>query len=178
MIRVPEIKLPLDSTEEDLLYYTARHMKIDIKEIQSIQLIKRSIDARNKQNIHFICTVDVELSHESVFMKHNKNSKMKYVTPYEYMIPATKKLDTRPVVVGFGPAGMFAALILAQAGQNPIVIERGSAVEKRQEQVFSFWYGEELNPESNVQFGEGGAGTFSDGKLNTGLFDTENELFI
>ena len=171
MIRVPEIKLPLDSTEEELLYYTARHMKTDIEEIQSIQLIKRSIDARNKQNIHFICTVDVELSHESVFMKHNKNSKMKYVTPYEYMIPATKKMDTRPVVVGFGPAGMFAALILAQAGQNPIVIERGSAVEKRQEQVFSFWYGEELNPESNVQFGEGGAGTFSDGKLNTGTKD-------
>lgn len=171
MIRVPEIKLPLDSTEEDLLFYTAKQMKTDVKEIQSIQLVKRSIDARNKQNIHFICTVDVALSHESVFIKHNKNSKIKYVAPYEYTIPATKKMETRPIVVGFGPAGMFAALILAQAGQNPIVIERGSAVEKRQEQVFSFWYGEKLNPESNVQFGEGGAGTFSDGKLNTGTKD-------
>lgn len=90
MIRVPEIKLPLDSTEEDLLFYTAKQMKTDVKEIQSIQLVKRSIDARNKQNIHFICTVDVALNHESVFMKHNKNSKIKYVAPYEYTIPATK----------------------------------------------------------------------------------------
>ena len=110
MIRVPEIKLPLDSTEEDLLFYTAKQMKTDVKEIQSIQLVKRSIDARNKQNIHFICTVDVALSHESVFIKHNKNSKIKYVAPYEYTIPATKKMETRPIVVGFGPAGMFAAL--------------------------------------------------------------------
>ena len=113
MIRVPEIKLPLDSTKQDLLFYTAKQMKIDAKEVQSIQLVKRSIDARNKQNIHFICTVDVTLNRESVFMKHNKNSKIKYVIPYEYIIPATKTLETRPIVVGFGPAGMFAALILA-----------------------------------------------------------------
>lgn len=171
MIRIPEIKMPLDSTEHDLIGYTAKQIKTDVNAIQSIQLIKRSIDARNKQNIHFICTVDAELSHESAFMKKNKNPKIKYVTPYEYVIPLTKKLETRPIVIGFGPAGMFAALILAQAGQNPIVIERGSAVEKRQEQVVTFWDEGTLNTESNVQFGEGGAGTFSDGKLNTGTKD-------
>ncbi len=171
MIRIPEIKLPLDGTEQDLLRYTAKQIKTDAAAVRSLKLVKRSVDARNKQNVHFICTVDVELDNESAFIKRNTNPKIKYTVPYEYRLPPSKKLKARPVIAGFGPAGMFAALILAQAGQNPIVIERGSAVEKRQKQVTAFWNGGTLNTESNVQFGEGGAGTFSDGKLNTGTKD-------
>lgn len=171
MLRIPEIKLSLDGTEEELLHKTAQKLKIDVKKIRSIQLVRRSIDARNKQDVHFICTVDIELVAESDFMKRNKNTKIKSVAPYHYTLPPSKSLNSRPVVIGFGPAGIFAALILAQAGQCPIVIERGSPVEQRQKQVKTFWSGGSLSTESNVQFGEGGAGTFSDGKLYTGTTD-------
>ncbi len=171
MLRIPEINLPLDGTENDLLHRTAQKLKINVKRIRSLQLVRRSIDARNKQDVHFICTVDIELNGESNFLKHNKNAKIKVVTPYHYTLRSSKPLHNRPVVVGFGPAGMFAALVLAQAGQCPIVVERGSSVEQRQMQVKNFWSGGPLQTESNVQFGEGGAGTFSDGKLNTGIKD-------
>ena len=97
--------------------------------------------------------------------------KITEAVPYRYELPDSRPLPMRPVVVGFGPAGLFAALILAQAGQRPIVIERGEPVEKRQKAVEHFWKTGELRPQSNVQFGEGGAGTFSDGKLNTGTKD-------
>lgn len=168
MYRISDISLPLGGTEEDLKTLAAARLKVPVKAIQSLKLYKKSIDARKKDDVHFICTV------EAACDKNNnpKDAKIAEVPPYHYELPLCKKLNMRPVVVGLGPAGLFAALILAQAGQRPIVFERGSCVEKRGGQVARFWRTGELNLQSNVQFGEGGAGTFSDGKLNTGTKDS------
>ncbi|NLJ32055.1 MAG: hypothetical protein GX424_10725 [Clostridiales bacterium] len=168
MYRVSELRLPLDGTEEDLKRLAAEKLKIPVSEIRSCSLYRKSVDARKKDRVHFICTADVECGR----VRLPKNAKIMEAEPYRYEPPKVVKQDARPVVVGFGPAGLFAALILAQAGQNPIVFERGSAVEQRGEQVAQFWKTGSLNPQSNVQFGEGGAGTFSDGKLNTGTKDS------
>ncbi len=168
MYRISEISLPLDGTEADLKKLAASRLKVEPSVIHSIKLYKKSVDARKKDDVHFICTV------EAVCDQNNNphDQKIADVEPYRYELPPVKKLASRPIVVGFGPAGLFAALILAQAGQRPIVFERGSSVEKRREQVARFWQTGELNTESNIQFGEGGAGTFSDGKLNTGTKDS------
>lgn len=168
MYRISEISLPLGGMEEDLKGLAAARLKVPVEAIQSFRLYKKSIDARKKDDVHFICTVEAECGRSN----NPEDRKIMEVQPYRYELLPCKKLDLRPVVVGFGPAGLFAALILAQAGQRPIVFERGSAVEKRSEQVAYFWQTGELDPHSNVQFGEGGAGTFSDGKLNTGTKDS------
>ncbi len=168
MYRISEISLELNGTEADLKEQAAVRLKVAPEAIRSLKLYKKSIDARKKSDVHFICTVEVECD------KNNspEDKKIIQVEPYHYERPAGRVRSIRPVVVGFGPAGLFAALILAQAGQCPIVFERGCSVEKRSEQVAHFWKTGELNPNSNVQFGEGGAGTFSDGKLNTGTKDS------
>lgn len=171
MLRISEIILPLGGSQAELYRAAAARLKTEPAKIKSLKLFKKSVDARKKNDVHFICTVEVGLENESEIFRHNKDPKIIQAEPYCYQLPVSKKLDQRPVVVGFGPAGMFAALILAQAGQCPIVFERGSSVEKRTAQVSEFWHGGRLNTESNVQFGEGGAGTFSDGKLNTGTKD-------
>lgn len=168
MYRISELSLALDGTESDLLQQAALRLKVDPKEIQSLKIYKKSVDARKKSDVHFICTVEVECSKNN----NPEDKKIIEVEPYHYELPIARTRSFRPVVVGFGPAGLFAALILAQAGQCPIVFERGSSVEKRSGQVGHFWKTGELNPDSNVQFGEGGAGTFSDGKLNTGTKDS------
>lgn len=171
MLRISEISLPLRGTQEDLLQFAAARLKVKPQSIRKLELVKKSVDARKKSDVHFICTVEVELDDENTAIMSNHDHKIMKVQPYIYELPVSKKLNQRPVVVGFGPAGLFAALILAQAGQCPIVFERGSSVEKRAQQVAEFWQEGKLNTESNVQFGEGGAGTFSDGKLNTGTKD-------
>ena len=167
MYRISEISLPLNGTQADLKALAAARLKIPVEAVQSVKLYKKSIDARKKDDVHFICTVEAVCSQNN----NLKDPKITEVPPYHYELPIGKKLGVRPIVVGFGPAGLFAALILAQAGHRPIVFERGSSVEKRSEQVAHFWQTGELNLQSNVQFGEGGAGTFSDGKLNTGTKD-------
>lgn len=172
--RITEISLPLDGTQEDLLALAAKRLKVPPESIRSLKLYKKSVDARKKEDVHFICTVDAECDRNN----RPQDKKITAVQPYHYELPAGKKLPARPVVVGFGPAGLFAALILAQAGQRPIVFERGSAVEKRQEEVSTFWRTGKLNPNCNVQFGEGGAGTFSDGKLNTGTKDSRSRKVL
>ena len=169
MIRISDLKLPLSYTEQDLHTQAAKRLKITPSQIQHLTLFRRSIDARNKQNIHFICTVDLALPNEAAVLK--RCPKAKRVLPYHYSLPTSKPLAVPPVIVGFGPAGLFAALLLARAGQKPIVIERGGPVQQRTAAVRTFWQGGPLDAESNVQFGEGGAGTFSDGKLNTGTKD-------
>lgn len=171
MLRISEITLPLDGTQQDLINLAAKRLKVEPGKIQKLELVKKSVDARKKSDVHFICTVEAELDGEHAVQAGSRDTKITLAQPYHYELPVSKKLNQRPVVVGFGPAGLFAALILAQAGQCPIVFERGSSVEKRTRQVTDFWRGGKMDTESNVQFGEGGAGTFSDGKLNTGTKD-------
>lgn len=165
--RISELRLPLDGKSEDLKEQAAKRLRIRKNAIRSLRMVRKSVDARRKNDVHFICTVEVDC----LLTKMPRARGVAKADPYRYKLPICKPLQQRPVVVGFGPAGMFAALILAQAGQRPIVLERGSCVEQRQKQVAAFWNEGVLNSECNVQFGEGGAGTFSDGKLNTGTKD-------
>lgn len=172
MIRITNLHLNLDSDMAELKGMAARKLKISQREMSNLRLVKKSIDARDKAKIRFVCTVEFETEREQWLMQKCKDKHVSVVTVQRYQPIDGAKLSCRPVVVGFGPAGIFAALILAQAGQRPIVIERGQAVEHRQIAVERFWQNGLLDPESNVQFGEGGAGTFSDGKLTTGTKDS------
>lgn len=171
MIRINEIKLTLDDDESLLKQKSAKILKINEKYINTLTIFKKSIDARKKDDIHFTYSVDVTIAlDEEQIVAKCKSSKVQTVKPYCYEMPENKRNSQfRPVVVGFGPAGMFAGLILAQAGLRPIILERGKDVDSRTRDVNRFWQTRELNEESNVQFGEGGAGTFSDGKLTTGI---------
>lgn len=171
MIRINEISLSLDEEEALLADKAAKVLKINKKYISSYTIYKKSVDARKKDNVHFTYSVDAVISlDEQQIVNKCKSNKVQIVTPYKYEMPAVKRNSAfRPIVVGFGPAGMFAGLILAQAGLNPIVLERGRDVDTRTQDVNRFWQKRELDENSNVQFGEGGAGTFSDGKLTTGI---------
>ena len=168
MIRIRDIILPAEHDQNALLYCAAQELRVKPSDITSLQIFRRSVDARKKPDLKWVYTVDVLLRmSEKRVMKGIRNRKITIEEPYFYKIEK-KKSEERPVIVGFGPAGMFAALVLARSGLKPIVLERGDSAPLRQEKVEAFWNGGELDPESNVQFGEGGAGTFSDGKLNTG----------
>ncbi len=172
MIRIRDIILPPEHDQSTLLYCASQALKLRASDISSLQIHKRSLDARKKPKLSWVYTVDVSLRKgERQLVKQLRNKKITYEEPYYYKVP---KCDSthRPVVVGFGPAGIFAALVLSLAGLKPIVLERGQPVEQRCSHVAAFRNGGVLNTESNIQFGEGGAGTFSDGKLNTG---TKNE---
>ncbi len=176
MIRLNNIKIPLDYTDKTLLTAAAKELRVDRQAIRSVSLFRRSVDARKKDQLHFICALDVELHiSENKILSKNKNAVK--VTPYRYEVPQWTG-GAAPVVVGFGPAGMFAALVLAQSGAKPIVLERGKDVDARTADVHRFWTTGQLDETSNVQFGEGGAGTFSDGKLNTGTKDSRRRKVL
>lgn len=171
MIRINEIKLTLDDDESLLKTKVAKALRINEKYIESYTIFKKSIDARKKDDVHFTYSVDavITLDEEQIVAKC-KSNKVQIVKPYKYEMPAcNRKSSFRPIVVGFGPAGMLAGIILAEAGLKPIILERGKDIDSRQKDVNEFWTKRKLDEESNVQFGEGGAGTFSDGKLTTGI---------
>ncbi|HOD02209.1 MAG TPA: hypothetical protein PKN28_02670 [Clostridiales bacterium] len=171
MIRVNEIKLPLSSLSEDLETAVAKTLRINKSDIKNLTVYKRSVDSRKKDDIHFVYSVDIETQlDEASLVTGFSESKVSIVKDFCYSPPSLyRNSKFRPVVVGFGPAGMFASLLLARFGLNPLVLERGDDVDTRSDKVSRFWKTGELDENTNVQFGEGGAGTFSDGKLTTGI---------
>ncbi len=169
MIRIRDIALPPEHDTNQLLFEAAKLLKISGSKIKRLTLVRRSIDARKKPDVKLIYTVDVAVDGSEQKILRNAGCKRASIAKKEYYKPPKAVSDHRPVVVGFGPAGMFAALVLALAGLRPIVLERGEDARTRHEKVERFFATGELDTQSNVQFGEGGAGTFSDGKLNTGV---------
>lgn len=164
MIRIDSVKLALDATDEDAIQ---KAVKLLGERPEKIYIYKKSVDARRKNDIHFVYSIAAKVANEKKTLARVKNAVSFSDELFSY--PELKnKREVRPVVVGSGPAGSFAALLLAHAGARPVILERGRPVEERKKDVDGFFSGLELRPESNVQFGEGGAGTFSDGKLTTG----------
>ena len=164
ILRVNGIKIDIKNNQNQILKKTAKSLGIKDSCIKKIKIVRRSVDAR-KKDIMFVYCVDAEVENG---LKYKRSNSVTEVNERVYIpVKSEKPFDKRPVVVGFGPAGMFCALTLAEAGAKPIVLERGEDVDARTKSVEHFWNTGELNAESNVQFGEGGAGTFSDGKLTT-----------
>lgn len=173
MIRIGQLKLNPDHSEVQLLQMIAKTLRISEKEIRNYKIQKRSLDARKKPLLKYIYTVDVDVLNEQKILKKQKGNQVSIAKENGYQFPNHGKIQMkqRPVVIGSGPAGLFCAYLLAEHGYRPIVFERGAAVEEREKDIAAFWETGILNTKSNVQFGEGGAGTFSDGKLNTGVKD-------
>ena len=173
-IRINNIILNIDEQEESLKRKVAKELKISEGDIIEYKIIKESIDARKKDNIKFNYSVDIKCHDEKRVLSEAKSKDAKTEEDYEgvSLVHGKKNLKARPIVIGLGPSGLFAALTLAKEGYKPIVFERGEDVDNRTLTVESFWNGtSDLNLESNVQFGEGGAGAFSDGKLTTRIKD-------
>ncbi|OWY26981.1 NAD(P)/FAD-dependent oxidoreductase [Herbaspirillum robiniae] len=177
MLRINELVLPLDHTEEELNAAILERLGIKADELLSFSLFRRSYDARKKAAITLTYTIDVELKDEAGVLERNRKKTNVGPTPdtgYHFVGQAPAGLKKRPVVIGFGPCGLFAALLLAEMGFNPIILERGKTVRERTKDTWGLWRQRELKPESNVQFGEGGAGTFSDGKLYSQVKDPKH----
>ncbi len=168
MIRITQLKLPVDHTEEDLKNKIAKILRTDPAKI-TFQILRQAVDARHKTDKQFVYTVEVKAPEEKklVHRVNNKDIMLTNEQKYRFPDPGTRKLSGRPVIIGTGPAGLFCGWYLARAGYAPILLERGDRADLRQQKVSRFWEQGILDPDSNVQFGEGGAGTFSDGKLNT-----------
>ena len=174
MLRITELKLPLDHTDDDLKASILKRLGVDAADLVGYTVFRRGYDARKRSAIVFIYSVDVELRQESVVVARRAGDAHIRPTPdmrYRYVAQAPAGFTNRPVVIGAGPCGLFAALILAQMGFRPILLERGKEVRERTKDTWGLWRQGKLDPESNVQFGEGGAGTFSDGKLHSQIKD-------
>ncbi|MFM2400445.1 MAG: hypothetical protein RL341_2602, partial [Pseudomonadota bacterium] len=179
MLRLTEIKLPLDHSDADLqaavIGKLASKLKLDVANPPPFTVFKRGVDARKKANIHFVYTVDVDLPADT--LKKFTGDPHVAATPdmaYKFVAKAKGDERLRPVVIGTGPCGLFAGLLLAQMGYRPIILERGKVVRERTQDTWGFWRKSVLNTASNVQYGEGGAGTFSDGKLYSQIKDPKH----
>ncbi len=179
-IKVNNIGLDIDEDMSIIKTKAAKKMRVQESEIKKFRIAKESIDARKKNNIKFNYSVLIEMDNERKIVdraddKDVKIEEVKYDAEFEF---GTKNIENRPIIVGMGPAGMFAGLLMAQKGYKPLIIERGEKVELRTKSINKFWTRAVLNTESNVQFGEGGAGTFSDGKLTTRIKDTRCDYIL
>jgi uncharacterized FAD-dependent dehydrogenase len=174
MIRLTELRLPLEHPPKELTAAVLQRLQLQPAELLRLHIHKRSPDARKKSALQFVYSLDLELADEAAVLVRCKDDLHVKPTPdmaYKFVAHAPTSLPLRPVVVGFGPAGIFAALILAQSGFRPLVLERGRKVRERTKDTWDLWRKHTLHAESNVQFGEGGAGTFSDGKLYSQIKD-------
>ena len=172
MIKLSNLSLPLDGGPDLLRKKAARLLGLRPDQLGELTLVRQSIDARDKHQVRYVCSVLLSADQEEELVRRAASKQVSLYQPRPYAPPtAGRAFSHPPVVVGMGPAGLFAALTLARAGVPPIVLERGRPVEERTADVERFWAGGPLAPGSNVQFGEGGAGTFSDGKLTTGIND-------
>ncbi len=174
MLRITELKLPLDHPENQLKTAILNRLGINAEQLITHTIFRQGFDARKRNVILLVYTVDVETTNEPAILKRLSDDPHISLTPdstYRFVTQAPKELAQRPVIIGTGPCGLFAGLILAQMGFRPIILERGKEVRERTKDTFGLWRKGQFNPESNVQFGEGGAGTFSDGKLHTQIKD-------
>ena len=172
MLRLTEIKLPVGHSEQDLTAAILKKLGIARAALKDFTVVRRGQDARKKPNVLYVYTLDADVEDEAAILARLKDSHVKPAPDIEYKFVATApEKFTRPLVIGAGPCGLFAALILAQSGFRPIILERGKEVRERTKDTWAFWRKSQLTPESNVQFGEGGAGTFSDGKLYSQIKD-------
>jgi uncharacterized FAD-dependent dehydrogenase len=177
MIHIIELRLPVDHPPEALPAAIVTRLGIPAHDLLKIEIFKRSYDARKNIALSFTYIVDVVVKNEAAVLKRFVDDPQVRLTPdtsYHFVARVTEQTPRpklRPVVIGFGPCGIFAALLLAQMGLKPLILERGKAVRERTQDTWKLWRKNVLNPESNVQFGEGGAGTFSDGKLYSQIKD-------
>ena len=175
MLRLSEIKLPLDHPDDAIQTALLQRLDITANELLHYTIVRRACDARKLSAIVWVYTLDVEIKNEAPLLaRHDPKITPAADRNYYFVAQAPAPLATRPVVIGTGPCGLFAGLILAQMGFRPIILERGKKVRERTQDTFALWRKSQLNPESNVQFGEGGAGTFSDGKLHSQIKDPKH----
>ncbi len=168
MIRISQIKIPIkENTRDKIILECSRKLRINKSNIESYKINKRSIDARKKPDLFYVYELDLVVKDEEVILRRSKDIRKTPKENYKFEIFGSKRLKHRPIIVGSGPCGLFCSYFLAEAGYNPLIVERGEKIEDREKSIERFFETGVLDPNSNIQFGEGGAGTFSDGKLNT-----------